>query len=180
MASGDVVIRRYCCDAIENLVKTGLGTKESGQTSVEAVQLIADLVRRRKCAAPPEVVSCLLSLEFPEITSGEDFKAARDTKKKKKKGKKGKRDEVDRAFEEAAAVTDLATRRHQQSSVLEALFEIFFRVIKTISMSGLIKGVTDGPPMPMGRFQKKFPLFSPTMIGLAKFSHLIRYVFNEH
>ena len=175
MVHGDQAVRRHCCDAIESMLGHALGTKEAGQTAVEAVQLVADLVRKRKCVAPSEVVECVLSVEFPEITSGEDFEAAQRSRKSKKKGKKKRKsDDVDRAFEEAAAVTDVATRRHQQSMVLEALFEIFFRVIKTATSSGLIRGAKDGPSLPASRFQKKFPLLAPTMVGLGKFAHLIR------
>lgn len=34
-----------------------------------AVQLIADLVRRRKCVAPPATLDCLLQLRFPDIVT---------------------------------------------------------------------------------------------------------------
>lgn len=38
-----------------------------GTTSLEAVQLVADLVRKKKCAAPPLVVSSLLVLRFDQV-----------------------------------------------------------------------------------------------------------------
>lgn len=138
---------------------------------------VADLVKRRKCVAPVEVVSCLLGLTFPEIASGEDFEAAKRSKKAKKKKKKGggkARDEVSRAFLEAQAVSDRDTRREQQSSALEALFEVFFRVLKTATASGLVGGAAEGaPPMPASRFLKRFPLLAPTLEGLSRFAHLI-------
>lgn len=48
------------------------GDREGGITA-EAVQLVADLVKRRKCVAPAEVVRALLGLSFSEIGSAEEF-----------------------------------------------------------------------------------------------------------
>jgi hypothetical protein len=39
-----------------------------GKTSLEAVQLVADLVRRKRCVLSPSVVSCLLVLRFEAVT----------------------------------------------------------------------------------------------------------------
>ena len=44
--------------------------------AVEVVQLVADLVRRRKCVAPPRVVSSLLGLRFSQLTSAADAEGA--------------------------------------------------------------------------------------------------------
>eukprot|EP00879_Flechtneria_rotunda_P030219 GHRR01032824.1.p1 GENE.GHRR01032824.1~~GHRR01032824.1.p1 ORF type:complete len:219 (+),score=44.44 GHRR01032824.1:162-818(+) len=38
------------------------------KTSVEAVQLVADLVRKRQCSLSPRVVGCLLVLQFEQVT----------------------------------------------------------------------------------------------------------------
>jgi hypothetical protein len=38
-----------------------------GKSSLEAVQLVADLVKTRKCSVPPLVVSCLLVLRFEQV-----------------------------------------------------------------------------------------------------------------
>jgi len=179
MVNKDEQIREHCCGAVALLLRSALGSAEAGQAAVEAVQLVADLIKRRKCIAPREVVDALLELSFPEILSGEDFVAARLARKKKKK-----KDEVDKGFKEAQAVVDRDTRRHQQSTTLEALFEIFFRVLKTAIASGLMSELPEEeegegidasytPPLPASRFAKRFPLLAPTMEGLSKFSHLI-------
>ena len=177
-SSKDEVIRNHCCTGISNLLQGALMSADTGQAAVEATQLIADLVRRRKCTGiPPDVVTCLLQLTFPDISSGEDFvKATKERKKKKKKGKK-KTDDVDRAFKEAQAVVDRETKRNQQSSLLEALFEIFFRVLKTLSTSlkGFQAGTHEQQSWSSAKFSRKFPLVLPILDGLAKFSHLIRY-----
>ena len=49
--------------------------------------------------------------------------------KNQKKKRRGQ-DAVDEAFAEAEAGLDAKARRQQQSAMLEALFEIFFRVLK--------------------------------------------------
>ncbi len=185
MVNKDEQIREHCCGAVALLLRSALSSAEAGQAAVEAVQLVADLIKRRKCIAPREVVDALLELSFPEILSGDDFIAARLARKKKKKKDK-KKDEVDKGFKEAQAVVDRDTRRHQQSTTLEALFEVFFRVLKTATASGLVsntsaeedeEGADEGasytPPLPASRFAKRFPLLAPTMEGLSKFSHLI-------
>ena len=62
MAHRDMEILGLCCAA----VKTVLELDAEGSASREAVQLIADLVKRRKCVCPPAVVSMLLSLQLSE------------------------------------------------------------------------------------------------------------------
>lgn len=44
--------------------------------AVEAVQLVADLVRVRKCVAPPSALSCLLGLRFSQLASAADVEGA--------------------------------------------------------------------------------------------------------
>lgn len=64
MASGDVLMRGMACDAMRELLSVADVT---GSVALEAVQLVADLVRRRKCAAPAEVVTSLLGLKFAAV-----------------------------------------------------------------------------------------------------------------
>lgn len=179
IANKDEEIKRECAGAISALVKDGLTSAESGQAAVEATQLLADFVRRRDCTGvPPEVVSCLMEFTFPDIISAEDLAdAKRSRKSKKKKSKRKGKDErdVSRAFKEAQAVIDKDTRRHQQSVVLEAMFEMYFRVLKTAD-AGLkaVQGhASQRRHWSQARFQKRFPLLAPTLQGLAKFAHLI-------
>lgn len=58
--------------------------------------------------------------------------------KTKGKSKKSRRaDEVERAFHEAEATADRAAARTTQSQMLLALFEVFFRVLKQCTQSGI-------------------------------------------
>ena len=58
--------------------------------------------------------------------------------KTKGKSKKSRRaDEVEQNFKEAEATADRAEARVTQSQMLTALFEIFFRVMKHCTQSGL-------------------------------------------
>ena len=58
--------------------------------------------------------------------------------KTKGKSKKTRRaDEVEKAFQEAEATADRAAARITQSQMLLALFEIFFRVLKQCTQSGV-------------------------------------------
>ena len=60
---------------------------------------------------------------------------SRKTRKKEKRLRKGE-DEVSAAFRESQATADAAQARRVQSETLEALFEIFFRVLKQCTASG--------------------------------------------
>ncbi len=60
---------------------------------------------------------------------------SRKMRKKEKRLRKGE-DEVSAAFREARATADAAQQRRAQSETLEALFEIFFRVLKQCTASG--------------------------------------------
>ena len=62
MAHRDPEISDLCCSAI----KAVLELDAEGTASREAVQLIADLVKRRKCVCPPAVVAMLFSLQLSE------------------------------------------------------------------------------------------------------------------
>ena len=58
--------------------------------------------------------------------------------KTKGKSKKSRRaDEVEQNFKEAEATADRAEARITQSQMLTALFEIFFRVLKQCTQSGV-------------------------------------------
>lgn len=97
---------------------------------------------------------------------------ARNIKKKKKNKKRG--DEVDAAFAESQAVQDAKSRQHQQAMSLEALFEVYFRVLKHATASGLF-AETESSPLSAERFTKKFPLLFPVLEQIASHAHLIGY-----
>eukprot|EP00887_Chlorella_sp_A99_P004044 scaffold11.g4044.t1 len=203
MAHRDEQIQTLACGAVAELLASGRGAADElpctrphppfapaqhqravpaphedveGGVTAEAVQLVADLVRRRKCVAPPAVVRALLGARVSQLTSAADFEEARRARKKRKKGKKA-RDEVDQAFLEAQAHADAAAQRANQSAMLEALFEVFFRrgrdlVLKSATASGLLSE-PGAPLLPAARFEAKFPLLLPALEGLSKFAHLL-------
>jgi nucleolar complex protein 3 len=183
-AAKDEKVQKMCCEALTKLLSSSTAdhhTDSNSSVLTEAVQLLADMLKRRKCICSPEVMTPLLSLQFTDITSAEDFEAARErssSKKKKKKNKKnGKKDEVDRDFQEAQAVVDLDSRKKAQTATIEAMFEAFFRVLKATTSSGLItskdKDASLGGGLTKERFDKRFPLLYPTLQGLEKYAYLI-------
>jgi nucleolar complex protein 3 len=187
-AAKDEKVQKMCCEALIKLLSSSTADHHTDSNSnnssviTEAVQLLADMLKRRKCICSPEVMTPLLSLQFTDITSAEDFEATRERssskkKKKKKKKKNGIKDEVDRDFQEAQAVVDLDSRKKAQSATIEAMFEAFFRVLKATTSSGLItskdKDTSLGGGLTKERFDKRFPLLYPTLQGLEKYAYLI-------
>ncbi len=60
----DVGVATMCCDAVEQL----LGSDVLGQLSLEAVQLVADVIKRRNCVAcRPRVLMCLYALQIDAL-----------------------------------------------------------------------------------------------------------------
>ncbi|KAL6761314.1 nucleolar complex-associated protein-domain-containing protein [Haematococcus lacustris] len=135
MAASDPEVRSQACSAIRSLLAQ---PETSGKVALEAVQLVADLVRTRRCVCPPQVVQALSVLRFTEVTRrdpAEDGKRAKPTPKKGakapvKRPRSAIDEEVDRDFKESEAATDRRTVAALQSRMLEALFEVYFRVLK--------------------------------------------------
>ncbi|KAK2080529.1 hypothetical protein QBZ16_000382 [Prototheca wickerhamii] len=169
VAARDPALRAAALGALGDLVA---GTSADGAVVTEAIQLLADVVKRRDCVCPREVVGVLARLTTADIASLKDLRADAQKNRKKSKKKKHKRDEVDAAFAESQAVTDAEARRHQQATSLEAVFEIYFRVLKHATASGLF-AETEGKPLSADRFAKRFPLLFPVLEQLARHAHLI-------
>lgn len=105
----------------------------------------------------------------------------------KAKRKKQRDDKIAAAMAEAAARSDRDEARLEQSLMLEALFETFFRVIKQCTASGLLQGEGSGDKhskeaagngiivaeLSAEKMAKKFPLLYVALEGLAKYTHLI-------
>lgn len=155
--------------AIDGLSTLFASSHGDGEVATEAVQLIADLLRRLKCIVPPSTLDCLLDLRFPDMLAS--ALSAAETGPKKKKQKKAK-DDVDRSFLEGQAAAGLAARCNDQTATLEALFEMLFRVLKTCAASGMIQQ-TEATPLSRAQFLKKFPLLFPALRLLSKYAHLI-------
>ena len=66
--------------------------------------------------------------------------------------------ELDRDMEEASGRMDNAKKRKLQSRMLEATFEMYFRVLKNAASDSPARGI---------------PLMTPALVGLGKFTHLI-------
>lgn len=102
-------------------------------------------------------------------------------KKFKFKTRRRREDAIAAALQEAAIAADKDQVRLHQIQILEALFEMFFRVLKRCTASGLVrpaseegsnKGETVFELSPE-TIEKKWPLLSATLKGLAKYTHLI-------
>ncbi|GIL50260.1 hypothetical protein Vafri_6478 [Volvox africanus] len=210
MASQDPETRSLACEAIRGLLEGEDCGDEggAGKAALEAVQLVADLIRTRKCVAPPEMVRTLSVLRFRDVTRpGQGGNEDEEAGGKRKKGHKAEKrdakrrkkdDEVARAFKESAAGPDKEEAARLQSSMLEGLFEIYFRVLKHCCAVGLSAGAAAGnargdddgdgggdaagprvpsassaPPWTRVRVLKKCPLLHPVLDGLARYTHLI-------
>lgn len=63
MVHGEQEMRHQCCAAITELLQQDVG----GTVALEAVQLVADLIKKRKCVCPPDIVEVLLVMRFTEV-----------------------------------------------------------------------------------------------------------------
>ncbi|KAL5710660.1 hypothetical protein ACHQM5_021196 [Ranunculus cassubicifolius] len=184
ISSTDDIIRKMCSTALKSLF-TNEG-KHGGEATVEAVHLIAELVKFYDCQLHPVVVEVLLYLSFDE-NLGKSHPSEGDDKHKGKKGKKedlkkGKvkkrsrqdlmektREEVDADLKAISFAPDVLERRNMQSQALSAVFQTFFRILKH-SMRD--RSNTDSNTELAGRFGTH-PLLAPCLNGLGKYSHLI-------
>jgi len=76
MVHRDQVIASEACRAVRTLLATD--AVGDGNLARDAVQLVADLVKRRKCVAPPETVEVLLGLTLrsakaSDVKSGGEY-----------------------------------------------------------------------------------------------------------
>ncbi|XP_071697229.1 nucleolar complex-associated protein 3 [Rutidosis leptorrhynchoides] len=189
ISSTDNVIRKLCCNTIKSLF-TNEG-KHGGEVTVEAVQLIADLVKDHDCNLHPDSIEVFLSLSFDEdLRKPESAKP--DKKKMKKKfyktgrrneeikqlpaneRKKNKqelasktREEVKADFMAASLAQDVMEKRKIQSETLSSVFRTYFRILKHTMHQG-----SDDNGSYVGPFGDH-PLLAPCLNGIGKFSHLI-------
>ncbi|GMH33808.1 hypothetical protein BSKO_01642 [Bryopsis sp. KO-2023] len=167
MCDSDTSIRRICSDAVAKSIEADT----EGKIAVEAVQLVGDLVKRRKCQCPPEVLHSLMGLTFPDINlANNDDEDLKKQKKKKKKSKKG--DDVEKTFKAADGDPDRERKAALQSQTVEALFEIFFRVLKDCARVTRQRGATTGS-LSSGDLQERCPMLYQSLRGLSKFAHVL-------
>ncbi|KAI3810088.1 hypothetical protein L1987_19696 [Smallanthus sonchifolius] len=188
ISSTDDVIRKLCCNTIKSLF-TNEG-KHGGEVTVEAVQLIASLVKDSDCHLHPDSVEVFLSLSFDEdLRKPETAKPDKKMKKKfyktgrrnmeikqttaddKKKSKQEMlsktREEVKADYMAASFAQDLNEKRRIQSDTLSSVFETYFRILKHTMRSG--SEANESITGPFG----EHPLLAPCLNGIGKFSHLI-------
>ncbi|XP_068654805.1 nucleolar complex-associated protein 3 isoform X2 [Aristolochia californica] len=193
LSSSDDFVRKLCCSSLKSLFANE--GKHGGQATVEAVQLITDLVKMQNCQLHPNCVEVFLSLSFDE-----DLGKSRSSKKdekfmhkktkrrqndeapdkvpisEKKKSKKElmakTREEVVADFKSTSFVPDQEEKIRMQSETLSAVFQTYFRVLKSCmepATSYRSKINNDSLPSGFGGH----PLLAPCLKGLGKFSHLI-------
>ncbi|KAF3655466.1 putative serine/threonine-protein kinase pakE-like [Capsicum annuum] len=142
--------RKLCCATVKSLF-TNEG-KHGGEATVEAVQMIADLVKTHDCQLHPDSIEVFMSLTFDEDLGKHEsqdannkFKsknakrknlkeqkelAANERKRTRKEMMSKTREEVTAELKAASLATDVTGRRRMQTDVLSAVFETYFRVLK--------------------------------------------------
>ncbi|XP_054814559.1 nucleolar complex-associated protein 3 [Prosopis cineraria] len=191
ISSTNDAIRKLCCSTIKSLFANE--GKHGGEATVEAVRLIADLVKAHNCQLHPESIEVFLSLSFDEDLR-KSKKTDDDRNVKNKKNKKRNMDasnqlqqnerkksrqelmsrmkeEVEADYKAASFTPDVMEQRQMQSETLSAVFEAYFRVLKHTMESTVIR-----PEANSGTSSDavvSHPLLAPCLKGLGKFSHLI-------
>ncbi|KAI3889184.1 hypothetical protein MKX03_024638 [Papaver bracteatum] len=193
MSSPDDVIRKLCCTAIKSLfLNEG---KHGGEATVEAVHLVANLVKLQECRLHPDTIEIFLSLAFSEdigkvdMSKGEKkigkkekrrMKKAEESNKPQKESNKKRsrqdlktktRDEVDADLKAVTFAPDVMERRKMQSDTLTAVFQTYFRILKHTTETSSTRTAMSTRSS-FGGFGE-YPLLAPCLNGLGKFSHLI-------
>ncbi|GER33872.1 nucleolar complex-associated protein [Striga asiatica] len=187
ISSQDDVVRKLCCTAVKSLFADE--GKHGGEATVEAVKLIADLVKAHNCQLHPDSVEVFLSLSFDE-NLGKSERPEMDKKTNNKKSKKRKgmdepnqvlendrkkvrkemlsktREEVSAELKAASYAQDPQERRRMQSQTLSSVFQTFFRILKHA-----LQPVSEASSVPGA--SGSVPLLAPCLDGIGKFSHLI-------
>ena len=200
MARADAAAAGVVAGAVAGAIKSD----KSGDLTLEALQMTAQLVRQTKCGAHPKALAPFLEIAFDEgalaleakkkaeilsrkqtkkrrAEEREAIRKGRAEKAKKKADKErlarfghvddasdasedelNEETQLDRDMEEGAGRLDNVKRRKLQSKMLEATFEMYFRVLKNAAGESPARGI---------------PLMTPALVGLGKFTHLISVSF---
>jgi len=178
----DVVVAEAAAEAVGSVL-----SECGGEAALEAVQLLAELVKQRGCLAPEytlEVLRCLRFSDKLAVRLRDDREAGQPLSQKAKNRKwieerRRLRDEAklavrkggaaapeqpeeadDRDFREFDALPDADMLLKLQTTMLEAVCEIYFRVLKAAVVPNGVHG---------------WPLLKPTLAGLARVAFLIDY-----
>ncbi|KAI5067225.1 hypothetical protein GOP47_0017753 [Adiantum capillus-veneris] len=194
MNSADSDCRKMSCHAVRSLfLNEG---KHGGSATVEAVEMIADLVKSEKCIVRPDVIQVLLSLSFDEDLNrpapeqekkkGHDGKTEKLNPKHDEKDKKAKkrqlaaklREEVATDFRESCTMPEANELRRLQTQILTAVFETYFRILKaSLNPADCFSGSNSGSVKATLAEYGPRPLLGSCLDGLAKFSHLVSVEF---
>ncbi|CAN4092491.1 unnamed protein product [Withania somnifera] len=186
ISSEDDISRKLCCATVKSLF-TNEG-KHGGEATVEAVQMIADLVKSYDCQLHPDSIEVFMSLTIDEDlgkreTQGANNKfksknakrknlkelkesSATERKRTRKEMMSKTREEVTAELKAASLATDVTERRRLQTDVLSAIFEIYFRVLKHALMPRSEAGSSS-------QLAGSHPLLTPCLDGIGKFCHFI-------
>lgn len=185
-------------ETVADAIAGAIRADKAGDLTLEALHMVAQLVKQTRCAAHPASLRPFLDIRFdegalaleaqkkPEVLSrkqtrkkrAEEREAIRKGRAEKEKRRldrerlrsfghnpdsdsEEERDletELDRDMEEASGRMDNAKKRKLQSRMLEATFEMYFRVLKNAASDSPARGI---------------PLMTPALVGLGKFTHLI-------
>ncbi|XP_055834056.1 nucleolar complex-associated protein 3 [Solanum dulcamara] len=186
ISSEDDISRKLCCATVKSLF-TNEG-KHGGEVTVEAVQMIADLVKVYDCQLHPDSIEVFMSLTFDDDLGKREtqdannkFKsknakrknlkelkesAANEKKRTRKEMMSKTREEVTTELKAASLATDVTERRRMQTDVLSAIFETYFRVLKHAIKPRSEAGSSSQPA-------GSHPLLTPCLNGIGKFCQLI-------
>lgn len=186
ISSEDDISRKLCCATVKSLF-TNEG-KHGGEVTVEAVQMIADLVKASDCQLHPDSIEVFMSLTFDDDLGRREaqdaknkFKsknakrknlkeqkesAANEKKRTRKEMMSKTREEVTTELKAASLATDVTERRRMQTDVLSAIFETYFRVLKHAIKPRSEAGSSSQPA-------GSYPLLTPCLNGIGKFCQLI-------
>ncbi|KAF9451062.1 nucleolar complex-associated protein 3 [Macrolepiota fuliginosa MF-IS2] len=161
-----------CISTINKVFREDL----TGTPSLEIVRMLNRMIKERKFAIHPNVLSCLLHLRLrtelgvrasdtkveKEVQNDQDQRRRKGKKsdqsylsKKARKALKDKK-EIEKEMREAEAEIDKEERAATQTETLKLLFALYFRVLKN--------------PRPS-------PLLPAALTGIAKFAHLVNINF---
>eukprot|EP00803_Ostreobium_quekettii_P010290 evm.model.scf_1207.4 EVM.evm.TU.scf_1207.4 scf_1207:16888-32564(-) len=175
MADSEPTVRNLCCSAIREVLQGDV----AGDVTLEAVQLVSDLVRRKHCKCSPEIVAALMELKFPDVKHCDSDEMegtganTRKIKRKRRKCRKHGGDDVDKSFEVAEAGPSVEEKAAAQSRTVEALYEIFFRVVKHCTRIADSESQQEKGTLHSIDLQRKCPLLYISLQGLSKYSHLL-------
>ncbi|XP_064630556.1 nucleolar complex protein 3 homolog [Lineus longissimus] len=147
------------CDCFKEVLKAD----KMGEISLEMVRLASKYIKSKSHQVKPKVLNVFLSLRIKEVdfehtkTENKAAKHERLRKMSKRERKRNKKMvEVNKELQEAAVSEDKNKRIRLHTQILEAIFVIYFRILKKGTHSVLLSTVLE---------------------GLAKFAHLINIEF---